>query len=251
MFVGVGVLAPVAGVFHLVTHAFFKALLFLALRRGDARDAGRAGHAQDDRPEARAAEDALADADRLPGAGGRSRCSAGSSRRTRSSPPRGTRSRAARAGHAAVTAFLTAYYTFRLYFRVFEGPTGSCRARAARRTTSRRRRRRAPDRRTTHDAHARTHARRSSQPRAGDHDPAAGRAGDRRDVRGLLNCPRRTRRSATSSARARRCIGSRGDLAYNAATSADAIANPVPFGQPEVTRPATCSGTSTTCTRCT
>src|SRR5260221_11137589 len=30
MFVGVGVLAPVAGVFHLVTHAFFKALLFLS-----------------------------------------------------------------------------------------------------------------------------------------------------------------------------------------------------------------------------
>src|SRR4029077_2649654 len=30
MFVGVGVLAPVAGVFHLITHAFFKALLFLS-----------------------------------------------------------------------------------------------------------------------------------------------------------------------------------------------------------------------------
>jgi len=30
MFVGVGVLAPVAGIFHLVTHAFFKALLFLS-----------------------------------------------------------------------------------------------------------------------------------------------------------------------------------------------------------------------------
>jgi NADH-quinone oxidoreductase subunit L len=30
MFVGAGVLAPVAGVFHLVTHAFFKALLFLS-----------------------------------------------------------------------------------------------------------------------------------------------------------------------------------------------------------------------------
>src|SRR2546423_2519410 len=30
MFVAVGVFAPVAGVFHLVTHAFFKALLFLA-----------------------------------------------------------------------------------------------------------------------------------------------------------------------------------------------------------------------------
>src|SRR5260221_12775737 len=30
MFVGVGVLAPVAGIFHLMTHAFFKALLFLS-----------------------------------------------------------------------------------------------------------------------------------------------------------------------------------------------------------------------------
>src|SRR6201999_1533491 len=30
MFVAVGALAPVAGVFHLVTHAFFKALLFLS-----------------------------------------------------------------------------------------------------------------------------------------------------------------------------------------------------------------------------
>src|SRR5947207_14532283 len=30
MFAGVGVLAPVAGTFHLVTHAFFKALLFLS-----------------------------------------------------------------------------------------------------------------------------------------------------------------------------------------------------------------------------
>src|SRR5438876_10810650 len=30
MFVGVAVLAPVAGIFHLVTHAFFKALLFLS-----------------------------------------------------------------------------------------------------------------------------------------------------------------------------------------------------------------------------
>src|ERR1700759_1395344 len=30
MFVAVGALAPVAGVFHLITHAFFKALLFLS-----------------------------------------------------------------------------------------------------------------------------------------------------------------------------------------------------------------------------
>ena len=47
MFVGVGVLAPVAGVFHLVTHAFFKALLFLSVRRRDARDGRRARHAED------------------------------------------------------------------------------------------------------------------------------------------------------------------------------------------------------------
>src|SRR3712207_2531189 len=30
MFVAVGCLAPVAGMFHLITHAFFKALLFLS-----------------------------------------------------------------------------------------------------------------------------------------------------------------------------------------------------------------------------
>ena len=121
MFVGVGVLAPVAGVFHLVTHAFFKALLFLS--------SGVVMHAMLGQLDMRkmsglktsAAEDALADADRLRGAG-------------RVPVPVRVllegRDRRRRVGSADIilaivmlfTAFLTAYYTFRLYFRVFEGP---------------------------------------------------------------------------------------------------------------------------------
>ena len=38
-------LAVVAAMFHLFTHAFFKALLFLAVRQRDARDGGRDRHA--------------------------------------------------------------------------------------------------------------------------------------------------------------------------------------------------------------
>ena len=61
MFVGVGVGAYTAGMFHLVTHAFFKALLVPRVRLGDLRDARRvsshgqprgcAGHAQHGRPQ--------------------------------------------------------------------------------------------------------------------------------------------------------------------------------------------------------
>ena len=50
MFVAAGVGAYQASIFHLITHAFFKALLFLERRLGDPRDVGRAGHAQDGRP---------------------------------------------------------------------------------------------------------------------------------------------------------------------------------------------------------
>ncbi len=120
MFVAVGALAPIAGVFHLVTHAFFKALLFLA--------SGVVMHAMAGELDMR----------RMSG--------------LRSVLPK-TRivmliGCLALAGfpffsgffskdeivHAAFekswifgilllfTAFLTAYYTFRLYFRVFEGP---------------------------------------------------------------------------------------------------------------------------------
>ena len=59
MFVGVGVLAPVAGVFHLVTHAFFKALLFLSSGVVMHAMARRTGHAEDVRPETRAADHAI------------------------------------------------------------------------------------------------------------------------------------------------------------------------------------------------
>jgi hypothetical protein len=43
MFVAMGAGAYSVGMFHLFTHAFFKALLFLG---GDQRDASRAGHSQ-------------------------------------------------------------------------------------------------------------------------------------------------------------------------------------------------------------
>ncbi len=50
MFVAEGVGAYSLGIFHLFTHAFFKALLFLGRGLGHPRDASRAGHAQHGRP---------------------------------------------------------------------------------------------------------------------------------------------------------------------------------------------------------
>ena len=50
MFVAMGVGAYSVGMFHLFTHAFFKALLFLGCGLRDPRHAPRAGHAQDGRP---------------------------------------------------------------------------------------------------------------------------------------------------------------------------------------------------------
>ena len=49
MFVAMGVGAYSVGMFHLFTHAFFKALLFLGSGSVIHRDAPRAGHAQDGR----------------------------------------------------------------------------------------------------------------------------------------------------------------------------------------------------------
>ncbi|MCS7033497.1 MAG: NADH-quinone oxidoreductase subunit L [Phycisphaerae bacterium] len=120
MFVGVGVLAPVAGVFHLVTHAFFKALLFLS--------SGVVMHAMLGHLDMRQMSGlkavlpktrwlmligCLALAGVVPFAGFWSKDEI-----------------VAAAWHASpllgavmlLTALLTAYYTFRLYFRVFEGP---------------------------------------------------------------------------------------------------------------------------------
>ena len=47
MFMALGVGAWSAAIFHLMTHAFFKALLFLGVRVGDPGAAPRAGHLQD------------------------------------------------------------------------------------------------------------------------------------------------------------------------------------------------------------
>jgi NADH-quinone oxidoreductase subunit L len=120
MFVGVGVLAPVAGVFHLVTHAFFKALLFLS--------SGVVMHAM-------AGELDMSKMSGLKRVLPKTRwlmligCLALSGFPFFS----GFFSKDEIVGAAWLhskllgavmlfTAFLTAYYTFRLYFRVFEGP---------------------------------------------------------------------------------------------------------------------------------
>jgi NADH-quinone oxidoreductase subunit L len=121
MFAAVGLLAPVAGIFHLVTHAFFKALLFLS--------SGVVMHAM------------LGHLDMRKMSGLKSVLPA-----TRLLMLVGCLSLAGApflgsgffskdeilvsawyynkflAMVLLVTAFLTAYYTFRLYFRVFEGP---------------------------------------------------------------------------------------------------------------------------------
>jgi NADH-quinone oxidoreductase subunit L len=120
MFVAVGVFAPVAGVFHLVTHAFFKALLFLS--------SGVVMHAMSGELDMRKMSGLKAV---LP--------------KTRIVMLIGCAALAgfplfsgfwskdeivSAAGERAwilwlvllTTSFLTAYYTFRLYFRVFEGP---------------------------------------------------------------------------------------------------------------------------------
>jgi NADH-quinone oxidoreductase subunit L len=120
MFVGVGCLAPVAGVFHLLTHAFFKALLFLS--------SGVVMHAMGGELDMRKMSGlkrvlpitnilmligclALSGAPLFAGFFSKDEIIAA-------------------AWHQSFliwavmmfTAFLTAYYTFRLYFRVFQGP---------------------------------------------------------------------------------------------------------------------------------
>jgi NADH-quinone oxidoreductase subunit L len=120
MFVGVGVLAPTAAVFHLVTHAFFKALLFLS--------SGVVMHAMLGHLDMRKMSGlkkvmpwtnilmlvgcgALAGFPFLSGFFSKDEIIAQTW------------------NHSVIlyavvlfTAFLTAYYTFRLYFQVFQGP---------------------------------------------------------------------------------------------------------------------------------
>src|SRR5205085_2553807 len=120
MFVGVGVLAPVAGIFHLVTHAFFKALLFLG--------SGVVMHAMAGELDMRRFSGlkrvlpktnllmlcgCLALAGIFPFSGFFSKDEIVAAAFSRST---------VLGLMLLLTAFLTAYYTFRLYFRVFQGP---------------------------------------------------------------------------------------------------------------------------------
>jgi NADH-quinone oxidoreductase subunit L len=120
MFAAVGVLAPVAGVFHVITHAFFKALLFLS--------SGVVMHAM------------LGELDLRKMSGlkrvlpkTRWLMLIGCLALAGCPPFSGFFSKDEIVGAAwehskilaislLAAAFMTAYYTFRLYFRVFEGP---------------------------------------------------------------------------------------------------------------------------------
>jgi NADH-quinone oxidoreductase subunit L len=120
MFVGVAVWAPVAGVFHLVTHAFFKALLFLG--------SGVVMHAMGGVLDMRKMSGlrrvlpwtdkfvlvgclALAGFPFFSGFFSKDEIVGAALQRS-----------VFLGGVMLFTAFLTAYYTFRLYFRVFQGP---------------------------------------------------------------------------------------------------------------------------------
>jgi NADH-quinone oxidoreductase subunit L len=121
MFVAVGVLAPVAGVFHLVTHAFFKALLFLSSgvvmhATGGQLDLRKISGLKKHLPITRVL--CLIGCLALAGfpvitAGfwSKDEILVGAAQVS-----------VLLYVTLSITAFLTAYYTFRLYFRVFEGP---------------------------------------------------------------------------------------------------------------------------------
>jgi len=120
MFVGVGVLAPVAGVFHLVTHAFFKALLFLSSgvvmhAMAGELDMRKMSGLKKVLPQTRLVMligcAALAGFPLLSGFWSKDEI-------IHAAHHKSTLLYAV----LTLTAFMTAYYTFRLYFRVFEGP---------------------------------------------------------------------------------------------------------------------------------
>ena len=124
MTVALGASAYSVAIFHLMTHAFFKALLFLGAGSRDHRHAPRAGHAQHGRPAQVHADHLDHLADRLAGADrhavllgllfqgqhhrGGARC---------------RRCRGAGFAYFAVLAgvFVTAFYSFRMLFLVFHG----------------------------------------------------------------------------------------------------------------------------------
>jgi NADH-quinone oxidoreductase subunit L len=120
MFVGVGVLAPTAAVFHLVTHAFFKALLFLS--------SGVVMHAMLGHLDLRKMSGLkrvlpLTNILMLVGCLALSGFPFTSGFFSKDEIIAQTWSHSFILGLVLLfTAFLTAYYTFRLYFQVFQGP---------------------------------------------------------------------------------------------------------------------------------
>jgi NADH-quinone oxidoreductase subunit L len=120
MFVAVGCFAPVAGMFHLVTHAFFKALLFLSC--------GVVMHAMYGELDMRKMSGLKAVLPKtrwliLIGCLALAGCPFFSGFFSKDEIVAAAFSRNWSLGALLLfTAFLTAYYTFRLYFRVFEGP---------------------------------------------------------------------------------------------------------------------------------
>jgi NADH-quinone oxidoreductase subunit L len=127
MFVGVGVFAPVAAVFHLVTHAFFKALLFLSSgvvmhAMNGILDLRQMSGLKEVLPKTRwlMLIGCLALAGMVPFSGFFSKDEI--IHAAEHGAFNGHLDRLIITAVLLVTAFMTAYYTFRLYFRVFEGP---------------------------------------------------------------------------------------------------------------------------------
>lgn len=120
MFVGAAVLSPVGAIFHLVTHAFFKALLFLSSgvvmhATGGELDMRKMSGLKRHLPKTRWCMLigclALAGFPFLSGFWSKDEIVHGAAGKS-----------SLLYGVLLFTAVLTAYYTFRLYFRVFEGP---------------------------------------------------------------------------------------------------------------------------------
>ncbi len=120
MFVAVGVLAPAAGIFHLITHAFFKALLFLS--------SGVIMHAMLGHLDLRKMSGLKKVLPKtnivmLIGCAALAGFPFTSGFFSKDEIIAQTWSRSTLLGGVLLfTAFLTAYYTFRLYFQVFQGP---------------------------------------------------------------------------------------------------------------------------------
>ena len=121
MVMAVGLNGPTPAMFHLTTHAFFKALLFLGCRLGHHRDAPRAGHLADGQPAQENAHHLLDVPHRRVGVVRSSAVQRFLFEGFAFSRKRWNRKIILLFGVAVFVAALTAFYTFRLFFVVFFG----------------------------------------------------------------------------------------------------------------------------------